>query len=361
VPTRPIGLVMLLRRPVLVLAAALAVAAPPPASAARAAQSWAHSEIRTVVSRGLMAVDVQSFRPDDVLLRGELEGLVLGLVPATRAVNRRADEQITMEVLNARLVNALDLGPASRSFAQSLRAAGIRPTPRFGTEVSARMLGLRKNHPAAQDALERLPRDPATRAEAAYSAARILALRPWDVDAVKTGAETFSLGQLTPWQTRVLTTAFSLVGYPYVWGGESEHARNPFRTQAQGGFDCSGFVWRVYKRQVYPGGGRLPEVLRGRTTFAMSGEVPARDRIPFAGLQPGDLIFFGKGPRSKPAEIDHMGIYVAPGWFVHSSRDGVTLAPLASWWRERFAWARRPLAEAGLEAATPPAAPPATP
>jgi cell wall-associated NlpC family hydrolase len=349
VPARPIRPSMLLRRPLFALVAALALAAPAAAAAARTAQSWAQAEIRTVVAQGLMATNVESFRPDDVLLRAELEGLVLGLKPEQRAVSRRSDEPITMEVLNARLVNALDLGPSSRAFAQGLRDAGIRPTPRFGTEVSARMLGLRKNHPAAQDALERLPRDHASRAEAAYSAARILALRPWDVDSVKAASETFALPQLTPWQARILTTAFSLVGYPYVWGGESEHARNPFRQQAQGGFDCSGFVWRVYKRQAYPNAGTLPQVLRGRTTFAMSGEVPQRLRIPFARLQPGDVVFFGKGPRSKPAEVDHMGIYVADGWFVHSSRDGVTLTPLAGWWRERFAWARRPLAEAGLE------------
>jgi cell wall-associated NlpC family hydrolase len=352
---------MRLRRPTLLLVAALALLAPSSAHAAKSAQSWAQAEIRTVVGRGLMATDVQSFRPDDVLVRGELEQLVAGLTPGVRAVSRRADEPITMEVLNARLVGALELAPSSRAFAQALRAAGIRPTARFGTEVSARMLRLRKNHPASQDALERLPRDPATRAEAAYSAARILALRPWDVEAVRTSAQAFALPKLTPWQQRILTTAFSLVGHPYVWGGESEHAVNPFRTQAQGGFDCSGFVWRVYKRQAYPSAGRLPEVLRGRTTFAMSGEVPAQDRIPFVRLQPGDVIFFGKGPRSKPSEIDHMGIYVADGWFVHSSRDGVTVSPLSSWWRESFAWARRPLAEAGLAPAVAPAPPAAAP
>ena len=339
----------MLRRPVLLLAAALALAVPSAALAARTAQSWAAAEIRTVVTAGLMAQDLASFRPDDVLVRGELEALVAGLAPEAAPVARRADEPIPMAVLNARLVHALGLQDASRAFAQELRRAGIVPTARFGTEVTARMLGLRKNHPAAQDALERLPNDHASRAEAAYSAARVLAFRGWEADAVRAAAETFALGELTPWQRRVLATAFSLVGFPYVWGGESERAANPFRAQAQGGFDCSGFVWRVYKRQAYPDGGRLPEVLRGRTTFAMSGEVPARDRIPFARLEPGDVVFFGaKGPRSKPAEVDHMGIYVADGWFVHSSRDGVTVTPLAGWWREKFAWARRPLAEAGL-------------
>jgi hypothetical protein len=33
---------------------------------------------------------------------------------------------------------------------------------------------------------------------------------------------------------------------------------------------------------------------------------------------------------------------------IHSSRYGVTLAPVEGWYRTAFAWARRPLAEAGV-------------
>ena len=101
--------------------------------------------------------------------------------------------------------------------------------------------------------------------------------------------------------------------------------------------------------QPYPGAPALAETLSGRTTYAMSGEVPAAKRIAYAKLQPGDVVFFGaKGPRSKPAEVDHAGVYAGEGWFVHSSSQGVTLTPLTGWYRQRFAWARRPLAEAGL-------------
>jgi cell wall-associated NlpC family hydrolase len=341
------------RRSTLVAAAAAALLVPATALGAKSAPSWAAAEIRALVASGVVREDPAAFRPDDTLLRSELEQLVRGVAPRALSVNRPPDQQITMQVLNARFVTALGLGESSRSFARALRAGGITPTARFGTEVSARMLGLRKNHPAAQDALERLPNQPASRAEAAYSAARILGFRGREVENVRVAASTFALPPLSPWQKRVLTTAFSFVGFPYVWGGESERAVNPFRVQAQGGFDCSGFVWRVYKRHVYPEGGRLPEVLRGRTTFEMSGEVPARDRIPHDRLQPGDVVFFGaNGPRSKPSEVDHMAIYVTDGWFVHSSRDGVTLSQMTGWWRDRFAWARRPLAEAGLVPAT---------
>ena len=53
---------------------------------------------------------------------------------------------------------------------------------------------------------------------------------------------------------------------------------------------------------------------------------------------------------SSPAEVGHAGIYIGNGWFVHSSGGGVTLQPLQGWYTTTFAWARRPLAEAGLAA-----------
>ena len=90
-------------------------------------------------------------------------------------------------------------------------------------------------------------------------------------------------------------------------------------------------------------------MLRGRTTYAMSGEVTRGKRITLAKLQPADVVFFGAaGPRSKPAQVTHMGIYLGSGWFIHSSGNGVAVMPLTGWYAERFAWARRPLAEAGL-------------
>ena len=67
----------------------------------------------------------------------------------------------------------------------------------------------------------------------------------------------------------------------------------------------------------------------------MSGEVPAAKRIAFANLQPADVIFFGaKGPKSKPAQVDHMGIYLGNGWFIHSSSYGVAVTTLTGWYAE---------------------------
>lgn len=340
----------------LVALAAVAAAATAPAHAAGSAAtpSWAQAEIRTVVQRGLLAADVASFRPNDVLTEGDLAGLTAGLKGTPRARVANAGAPVTMTRLNGRLVSALGLHDAAVTLNTAARTGGLAPPARFGTEVVARLLGLRKNHPASQDALERLPSDPATRAEAAYSAAQILRLRETDLERVRATARSFVPPVLSQWQKKIVGAALRYVGFPYVWGGEFETPLSPFGPQAQGGFDCSGFVWRVFKLERYAGGESLADVLAGRTSMSMSGEVAPAKRLPLARVAAADVVFFGaNGPRSKPAEVDHMGIALGNGWIVHSSSAGVALVPISGWYQERFAWARRPLAESGLELAPP--------
>jgi cell wall-associated NlpC family hydrolase len=256
---------------------------------------------------------------------------------------------VTMKQLDAALVAYLGLGKAAREIQTTLADAGLRPPVNTGTEAVARMLGLRLNHPAADDSLELLPGMPATRAEAAYSFAQLLQLDPSALAAVQQSADAFAVPALTPWQRRILTTAIHYVGYPYVWGGTSPTAETEFGIHSVGGFDCSGFVWRVYKLTAYAGEGDLASVLRGRTTFVMSGEVPRSKRIPASKLQPADVMFFGeKGSKSTPDVVDHTALYLGNGWFVQSSGEGVTLLPFAGYYTSYFAWGRRPLREAGL-------------
>jgi cell wall-associated NlpC family hydrolase len=296
-----------------------------------------------------MAKSVQTFRPNDPITRGELTGLVAGLTKEPQSASLTSPASVTMAQLDATLVRGLGLTDAASGFAAAARTAGLKPPSRFGSEVVARLLGLRTNHPVQLDSLELLPSEPATRAEAAYSAARILHFRGWETQNVEELAQTFELPALTPWQTRVLTTAVRFIGYPYVWGGTSEKPEAPFGIEASGGFDCSGFVWRVYKLQAYSGGAALASTIKGRTTYQMSGEVPRAKRIAYAKLAPGDIVFFGPaGPRSRPASIGHAGIYLGAGWMIHSSGQGVAVTPLTGWYRQQFAWGRRPLAEARL-------------
>ena len=317
-------------------------------AAAKPTTSWAQAELRAVVAAGLMAKEAAA-RPNDPLTRGELETLTAGLLHAVPAKPSTSSATVTMSTLDAKLVTTLGLTDTAKVFAQNAKTAGLTPPSRFGTEAVARLLGLRPNHPASLDELELSPSEPASHAEAAYSAARILHFGEWDAASTEELAQTFVLPPYTDWQKQILNTAVRFIGFPYVWGGESETTSSPFGPQVHGGFDCSGFVWRVYKLQTYPNERKLADVLKGRTTYAMSGEVPAAKRIPLAKLEPADVIFFGAaGPKSKPPQVNHMGVYLGNGWFIHSSAYGVAVAQLSGWYAQRFAWGRRPLAEAGL-------------
>ena len=373
------------------LAAACAVAGVCAAAApgsARRLPNWAAPQISAVVAHGLMAKSVKNFRPNDVLTQQTLANLVSGLQDqlgdppvtappdsggstgttstgttgttttttggTTTAPTGSPNTPMTMAALDHSLVTMLGLKRAANEFTQGAKAAGLSVPGRFGTEVVARLLGLRTNHPAAQDFLELRPQDPATRAEAAYSAAQILDFGPlsdsWQIAQVKSLADAFTLPTLTDWQLQLLTTAFSKIGMPYVWGGTSDTTEVDFGVTARGGYDCSGFIWRVYKLQSYADEGSLASTILGRTTYSMSVEVPSSKRISFQKLQPADVIFFGtKGPKSTGAQIFHTAIYAGNGWFIQSSGQGVALAQLSGWYQKKFAWGRRPLHEAGLE------------
>ena len=369
------------------LAAACAVAGVSTAAAAGSAKSppnWAAPQIATVVSHKLMeAKSVKKFRPNAALTHQTLANLgtdlkeQLGTPPvpsdpssdptdttttgttttttgtSTTPVSNPTGPE-TMTQLDRSLVQAIGLNKAAKEFVQGAQAAGLTVPSRFGTEVVARLLGLRLNHPAGQDFLELRPQDPATRAEAAYSAAQILGFGElddsWQIAQVKTLAADFALPELNSWQQQILKVAFSKIGMPYVWGGTNDNTETNFGVTARGGYDCSGFVWRVYKLQSYPGEGSLASTIVGRTTYQMSVEVPRSKRIGFKKLQPADVIFFGsKGTKSKGSQVFHTGIYVGNGWFIQSSDEGVALAQLTGYYKQRFAWGRRPLREAGLE------------
>jgi cell wall-associated NlpC family hydrolase len=336
-----------MRRHVLLTLLCIALAAPAAASSQKT--SWAQREIRVVTSRGLMGGGATSFRPDAPLTQAALADLVAGLTDNEAMMPADATAPVTMAKVDSKLVAALGLGADATAFATAAKTAGLAPPTRFGTEVVARLLGLRTNHPTGQDALELLPNDSATRAEAAYSAAQILGLGDWELQGIEDAATSFELPELTTWQRRILRVAVSFIGYPYVWGGTSENAQTPLGLATPGGFDCSGFVWRVYKLQAYPAAAQLSGVLRGRTTMAMSGEIAKAARIKLDDLEPADVLFFGaRGRKSKPAQVNHTGIYVGNGWFIHSSEYGVALARLDGWYASSFAWARRPLTEAKL-------------
>ena len=190
--------------------------------------SWAQPQIKQVVAAGLLAPSVAAFEPDQPLTGAALAEafavleLRLGRTEIYRFAPPLPEQPVTIRQLDAALVGFLGLGDAARAITAQLRGAGLAPKAGAGTETVARLLGLRFNHPQGSDTLELGPNDSATRAEAAYSLARVLRLGEPELESIREDVAGFVLPELTDWQRRVLRRAISFVGYPYIWGGTSE-------------------------------------------------------------------------------------------------------------------------------------------
>lgn len=105
------------------------------------------------------------------------------------------------------------------------------------------------------------------------------------------GAETVAAAR-----EKVVSRTMTYLNTPYLWGG----------MHPETGMDCSAFAKTVYA----DAGLSLPRVARDQYAGTL--------RIGPSAVQPGDLVFFAmKNPGT--ASVDHVGIYVGKGFFVHAS------------------------------------------
>ena len=125
----------------------------------------------------------------------------------------------------------------------------------------------------------------------------------------------------------VIATGDDFVGTRYVYGG----------TTPESGFDCSGFVQYVYRRN----GVSLPRTSRQQST---AGRLVASKLV---DARAGDLLFFSQ----RGDAVDHVAIYVGNDRILHSSSSGggVRYDDLGSargrWFLERLVATRRVLGE----------------
>ena len=142
-----------------------------------------------------MAPSVGEFRPDDPLTPSELAIVLASLGARVSAPD--PDRPVTIRELDAQLVTAVGLRTEARGLRLAAVYAGLAPGPWLGTETVARLLGLRVNHLKDQEQLELQLAQPATRAEAAYSIARLLELDLEEIDATsRETVESFALPAL---------------------------------------------------------------------------------------------------------------------------------------------------------------------
>jgi cell wall-associated NlpC family hydrolase len=250
---------------------------------------------------------------------------------------------VSVTTFDRLLVQQLGAGDVASAVQHEAWKAGLAPPATFGAEVVARFLGLRGNHPFPHEELELYPTEAITRAEAAHSFAVALKLGAGGAGWARETFARFTLPRYSAAQTRVLRLAVSKIGMPYVWGGETDGAGSWFGGQEHGGYDCSGFVWRVFKLSGFSWGRQV----RGRTAASQAGEIRRSARIRLAEVRPADLVFFGPGrfwQKATERRIVHEGIALSSDWMIHASDQGVYVSPLFDPWRaKRFSWARRVL------------------
>jgi len=330
--------------------------APTSASAAVTVGNWDAAQQRQVVKDGLMSVPGGSFQGAAPLSAAQANAAMsavaarIGGQPATgpdaQPVHtvQIAAGPVTVTRFDGLVVDQLGLADVAAHVQSVASGASLNPPAYFGTEVVARYLGLRYDHPSGTDQLELFPSDPITRAEAAWSLAQVAGFGSWTVDGARQTLTQFALPAMSANQKQTLRIAVSRIGYPYVYAGESDTAEPGswmWGPQAHGGFDCSGFVWRVFKLSGLPWGNKIG----GRTAAQMAQEIPHRQRLHVSQLKPGDLLFFGTAhfhSRATEQNVIHTGIYLGDNWVIHSSGQGVYVEPLeGSWLGDSFTWGRR--------------------
>ncbi len=264
---------------------------------------------------------------------------------------KRSHGKARASEVSAALVRSLGQHPIAHHLQMIHSPDGWNPKVgrHFGTEIVARALGLRYDHPPGQERLDEAAREPMSQADVAWAVWRAKT----DADVYSAQAlDDFSLRHYGSQRRKVIRFALSLVGKPYVWAGEwstKSPAGYPYGTQHQGGFDCSGLVWYVLQRtsSSYSPIGRSYRGWRiaERSSADMAG---TGRRVSFKKLRPADLVFFAPGGSgSGAAGVYHAGIYLGRGWMINSSGSsaGATLTYIGrgSWWKSQFAWGRHVL------------------
>jgi cell wall-associated NlpC family hydrolase len=108
---------------------------------------------------------------------------------------------------------------------------------------------------------------------------------------------------------KILATAKTLIGVPYLWGGTSIK-----------GVDCSGFTKSCY----FLNGIIIPrdasqQALVGEEVDIYEADTVSIDKC-LKNLKPGDLLFFSTGiNQGKQAKITHTAIYMDNGQFIQSA------------------------------------------
>ena len=330
---------------IVVLMSTTVLAAPASAGRLRGVPDWAKPAASYLVGKGWL--DLDTFDADAPMKRAAFKKL---MGKAFGGGFSRSRGNVTAGEVSGALVDRLGFGGLARSLGDVRSPDGWDPGvgKRFGSEVVSRELGLRRDHPTSNEDLEASADDPMAQVDVIWAVWQAkTSPDEWSAQALSS----FHLSNYSSERRKVVRFALSLVGTPYVWGGEW-HARTPsgypYGAQPAGGMDCSGFLWFVLQKRSSSysppgrdyGGWSIPQ----RSSYDLARNAPKK--LTLREMKPGDIAFFAPDGRdSKASAVYHAGLYLGDGWMIHSSdsRAGISLANIGrgAWWNSQLAWGRR--------------------
>ena len=122
--------------------------------------------------------------------------------------------------------------------------------------------------------------------------------------------------------SKIITLAKKQLGKKYVWADEGPDT-----------FDCSGFIWYVYKNVAKIS---IPRTSKDQGIYGTY--------VSIKNLKPADLVFFDT-VGVKDNIISHVGIYIGNNRFIHasSSKGKVVISEMSSYYSGAYVNARRVL------------------
>ncbi len=203
----------------------------------------------------------------------------------------RMDALLVKDVLAAK--KEVELRRAELQRQERREASTLEEISKRKSEIEARLAELNEKLSEVQSEIDEIQRQEAERSarEAEAAKRRLEAERAALSKRTELQKPTSSRGG---GRSDIVSIALQYIGVPYVYGGADPS-----------GFDCSGFTMYVFAQVgIY-----LPHYAASQ--YEMGVPVSVSD------LQPGDLVFFNN--------LNHVGIYIGNGQFVHAPRTGATV------------------------------------
>lgn len=227
-----------------------------------------------------LPVSLPSSLTDSTLTRAGIAAALVTASAAAVAGSTGAFAAVGSPDVSHAATNLTAYSPASANTALPAPQAAVAPVAAPAAASSVALPAVKHTSPAADAAQKATERAEKAAAEKAAEARKAAAEKK-AADAKQESASSGSAAGLGALGDRIVNTASTFKGTPYVWGATGPDS-----------FDCSGYTQYVFKKM----GISLP-----RTSQA---QYDAAEHISKSQAQPGDLVFMG-GPDS----VYHVAIY----------------------------------------------------